>query len=513
MLLYPFCIYSLPKLDLRLQSSESRWWLISAYNSTTFEQGIPLKNDERITYAILGSGSVGFLVAKELTQRGRMFTIIEKNAKRVETLRDQNFDAHVGDITKEEVITELLTPDLEIVMILSSDVNANTKALSVIKERKPDVFVIVRAADPLSKDKLEELGADAVVYPSALIANATLHDLQKAESQRSANRLHGILKSIKKLGILVHDNPDPDSIASALALAQIAASVDTEAAIIYHGEISRQENRAFVNLLDIDLVHVDEVDPNEYDMLALVDSATPGANNPLTSLDKVGIIIDHHGIPEQSVLYTDIRDVGSTATILTNYLDELDIDIDKRLATALLYGIRIDTQDYKVHVTPADLGAAMKLMQLSDRDILNQIESPTMSMETLDIIGEAIHNKHITGSYLISCVGFMHNVDALAQAADYVLNLEGVTAVAVFGLNEEKIHISARSKDIRVNIGAVMSEAFGDIGSAGGHSNAAAAQIPLGVFTGVKDRTTLLQLVEEVVTRRIYSKIGVERDE
>jgi len=208
---------------------------ISAYNSTGFEQGIPLKIDERITYAILGSGSVGFLVAKELAQRGRMFTIVEKNAKRVETLRDQNFDAHVGDITKEEVIDDLLTPDLEIVMILSSDVKANTKALSVIKEKKPDVFVIVRAPDPLSKDKLEELGADAVVYPSALIASATLHDLQKAESQRSANRLHEILKSIKKLGILVHDNPDPDPIACALARRHIAAGVVTDAEIICHG--------------------------------------------------------------------------------------------------------------------------------------------------------------------------------------------------------------------------------------------------------------------------------------
>lgn len=442
-----------------------------------------------------------------------MFTIIEKNAKRVETLRDQNFDAHVGDITKEEVIKNLLTPDLEIVMILSSDSKANTTALSMIKEKKPDVVVIVRAADPLSKDKLEELGADAVVYPSALIANATLHDLQKAESQRSANRLHEILKSIKKLGILVHDNPDPDSIASALALRQIAASVDTEAAIIYHGEISRQENRAFVNLLDIDLVHVDAIHPSDYDMLALVDTGIPGANNPLTSLDNVGIIIDHHGVPEQNVLYADIRDVGSTATILTNYLEELDIDIDKRLATALLYGIRIDTQDYKVHVTPADLAAATKLMQLSDREILNQIESPTMSMETLDIIGEAIHNKHITGSYLLSSVGFIHNVDALAQAADYLLNLEGVTAVAVFGMNDEKIHVSARSKDVRVNIGAVMGQAFSDIGSAGGHANAGAAQIPLGVFTGVRDRMTLLHLVEEVVTRRFYAEIGVERDE
>jgi Exopolyphosphatase-related proteins len=266
-------------------------------------------------------------------------------------------------------------------------------------------------------------------------------------------------------------------------------------------------------LLGIDLVHVDEVHPSDYDMLALVDTATPGANNPLTNYENVGIIIDHHGVPEQEVLYTDIRDVGSTATILTSYLEELDIDIDKRLATALLYGIRIDTQDYKVHVTPADLAAVTTLMQLSDREALIQIESPTMSMETLDILGEAIHNKHITGSYLISNVGVIHNIDALAQAADYLLNLEGVTAVAIFGMNDEKIHLSARSKDVRVNIGEVMKQAFGDIGSAGGHSNAGAAQIPLGVFSGVRDRTTLLHLIEEVVTRRFYAEIGVERDE
>lgn len=478
------------------------------------EEGIPLKIDERVTYAILGAGSVGYLVAKELAQRGRMFYIVEKSAKRVETLRDQNFDAHVGDITREEVIDELLLSELDIVMILSSDVEANMKALSLIKEKKPDVFVIVRAADPLSKDKLEEMGADTVIYPSALIANATLHDLQHAESQRSANRLHDILKSIKRLGIVVHDNPDPDSISSALALKEIAASVGTEATIIYHGEIQRQENRAFVNLLNIDLVHVDSVDPDDYDMLALVDTSTPGANNPLANLDKVGIIIDHHGAPPPDhVLYADIRDVGATATILTGYLEELDVDIDKQLATALLYGIRIDTKDYKTHVTPADLAAVTHLMQLSDREILTEIESPPMSLETLDIIGQAIHNKRITGSYLITNVGFIHNTDALAQAADYLLNLEGITTVLVFGLNEDRIYLSGRSKDIRVNIGAVMTSAFADIGSAGGHANAAGAQISLGVFTGVRDKKTLLALVEEVVTRRFYAQIGVEREE
>ncbi len=164
--------------------------LISPYGAVSLDEGVALKIDERVTYAILGAGSVGYLVAKELAQRGRMFYIVEKSAKRVETLRDQNFDAHVGDITKEEIIDELLMSELDIVMILSSDVEANMKALMMIKERKPDIFIIVRAADPLSKDKLEEMGADAVVYPSALIASATLYDLQLAESQRSANRLH-----------------------------------------------------------------------------------------------------------------------------------------------------------------------------------------------------------------------------------------------------------------------------------------------------------------------------------
>ena len=478
----------------------------------SLEEAIPLKIDERVTYAILGAGSVGYLVAKELAQRGRMFTVIEKSEKRVETLRDQNFDAHVGDITQEEVIDKLLRCELEVVMILSSDVEANMRALTLIKEKKPDIYVIVRAADPLSKDKLEEMGADAVVYPSALIASAALHDLQRAESQRSANRLRDILKSIKTLGIVVHDNPDPDSISSALALKDIAASVGTEATIIYHGEIQRQENRAFVNLLDIDLVHVDAVNPDDYDMLALVDTTIPGSNNPLVNFDKVGIVIDHHGAPPHDhVLFTDIRDVGATATILTGYLEELDIDIDKQLATALLYGIRIDTHDYKTHVTPADLAAATHLMQLSDREILTQIESPPMSLETLDIIGQAIDNKRITGSYLITNVGFIHNTDALAQAADYLLNLEGITTVLVFGLNEDRIYLSGRSKDIRVNIGAVMTSAFSDIGSAGGHANAAGAQIPLGVFTGVRDKKMLLSLVEEVVARRFYAQIGVDQ--
>jgi len=110
-------------------------------------------------------------------------------------------------------------------------------------------------------------------------------------------------------------------------------------------------------------------------------------------------------------------------------------------------------------------------------------------------------------------VGFVADRDGLSQAADYLLNLEGITTVLVFGLDDERIYVSGRSRDVRVNIGAIMNKAFSSIGSAGGHANAAAAQIDLGVFSGVKNRETLLNLVEDAITRRFYSVVGVERCE
>jgi nanoRNase/pAp phosphatase (c-di-AMP/oligoRNAs hydrolase) len=135
-----------------------------------------------------------------------------------------------------------------------------------------------------------------------------------------------------------------------------------------------------------------------------------------------------------------------------------------------------------------------------------------MSLETMDVLGEAIRNKHIEGTYLISDVGFIHDRDTLPQAADHLLKLEGINTVLVFGMTEDKIHLSARSKDIRMNIGEVIQRAFGDIGSAGGHQRSAAAQIPLGIFMGLKDKATLLKLADEAITRRFLAAVGVEEE-
>jgi nanoRNase/pAp phosphatase (c-di-AMP/oligoRNAs hydrolase) len=198
---------------------------------------------------------------------------------------------------------------------------------------------------------------------------------------------------------------------------------------------------------------------------------------------------------------------------MARYVQEMGFELSGSMATALLYGIRTDTNEFKRNTTSFDLTAAAYLYSYADHELLSQIESPSMSAETLEVLGEAIRNKKIEGSYLISNVGFIYDRDTLSQAADHLLKLEGISTVLVFGLTDEKIYVSARSKDIRINIGEIIQKSFGDIGSAGGHQKTAAAQIPLGVFSGIKDKDTLLKLTEEAITRRFLTTVGIEAPE
>ncbi|MDS0299014.1 DHH family phosphoesterase [Halogeometricum sp. S1BR25-6] len=467
------------------------------------------------TYAILGCGSVGHAVAEELTEEGKDVLILDKDESRVEALRDQDLNAQTTDISEPEVADDVGGRD--VILILSSDVEANKAAVSAIRERGGEQFIVVRASDPVSEDELAELGADVVINPSEVIADSALRSLESGELEYKARQLADLLESTEgTLAILTHDNPDPDSIASAAALQAIAAEYDVEADILYDGEMGHQENRAFVNLLGIDLLRLsDAPDLASYGAVALVDHMKSGEPDIGTEVD---VFIDHFE-PSEVIdpAFIDVRpNVSSTSTILTKYIQEFNISPSEAVATALLYGIRAETLDFKRETTPADLTAAAYLYPFADHDTLEQVESPSMSPETLDVLAEAIQNRDVQGSHLVSNAGFIRDRDALGQAAQHLLNLEGVTTTAVFGIVDNNIYLSARSKDIRMNIGNVLQDAFQGIGEAGGHSTQGDVEIPLGIFTGIEtsedNRDTLLQLTEEAVRKKLFAAMGVESE-
>ncbi|WP_255194228.1 DHH family phosphoesterase [Natronobeatus ordinarius] len=465
-------------------------------------------------YAILGCGSVGYAVAEELVEQGKDVLIVDRDEGRVESLRDQDLDARAADIQEREAAE--LVVDRSVVLILASDVEANKRAVENILELDGDQFVVARASDPVSGDELSDLGADVVINPSAVIADSALRALESGELEYNAAQLAELLEETSgRLAIVTQDSPDPDSIASAAAIQAIADHLGVEADIIYLGDVGHQENRAFVNLLGIDLLRWDDLeDRSVYDTVALVDHAVSGEMDL-----EVDIVIDHNEpADELEPAFVDVRpNMSSTSTIMTKYIQEFDVNVSEEVATALLYGIRAETLDFKRDTTPADLTAAAYLYPFANHDTLEQVESPSMSPETLDVLAEAIANRDVQGSHLVSNAGFVRDREALTQAANHLLNLEGVTTTAVFGIAEETIFLAARSKDIRMNIGNVLEDAYGEIGEAAGHSQQGSAEIPLGIFTGIEisddTRETLLNLTEEAVKRTLFDAMGVDGSE
>ena len=467
------------------------------------------------TYAILGCGSVGHAVAEELASAEKDVLILDKDADRVEALRDQDLDARTEDISEDSVYEVIA--DRDVVLILSSDVEANKAAVRTIRAAGGAQFVVVRATDPVSEDELHELGADVVINPSKVIADSALRALETGELEHKADQLREVLETTEgRLAILTGENPDPDSIASAAALQAVAESFGVDADVIHDGDIGHQENRAFVNLLGLELLDRGSAPSlDEYATVALIDRVEDAADVEVA----VDVYVNHHEPAEGfEARFSDARpNVSSTSTILTKYVQEFDLRPSEAVATALLYGIRNETLDFKRDTTPADLTAAAYLYPFADHDTLEQVESPSMSPETLDVLAEAIRNREVKGSHLVSNAGFVRDRDALSQAAQHLLNLEGITTTAVFGIADDHIYLSARSKDIRMSLGNVLEDAFAAIGEPTGHSTQGDVRIPLGIFTGIDasedNRDTLLSLTEEAVRRKLFEAMGVEGGE
>ena len=335
---------------------------------------------------------------------------------------------------------------------------------------------------------------------------------------RPAMELAELLGEAEALTIVCHNNPDPDCLASALALGRIAGHVGIdERRILYSGEISHQQNRSFVNVLDMDLREFDPDvvrDRPESELLALVDHSVPGANNRVPEDVPVDIVVDHHPAEDIRARFVDHREhIGATATILTEYVRDLDIELDPKVATALLFAIRRETLGFLRGTTPDEYGAAGFLTERADSSLLRTLASPSVSGATIDAIADAIENRNVKGSVLISHVGRTSERDALPQAADYLATLEGVETAIVFGIVDDSIHLSARSTDSRIHVGDALGDAFDDVGSAGGHREMAGGEVPLGIFADyTTDDAVLVAIVEQVITARLLAELNIAEE-
>ncbi len=321
---------------------------------------------------------------------------------------------------------------------------------------------------------------DEVLFlPSSRLGSVCLRsEMEKAATRRSLAAIRTLFKGAEKILLLVQDDPDPDGLASALALRTLLGRNRLSAVIGSFGEVKRPENVAMVNLLDIQVQRVKPEELASYDRIALLDV------QPFHSPDiptQVDLVIDHH--PRRTNYTARIKDIrpryGATSSIMTEYLLASDTPISSRLATALLYGIKTDTQLLGRDTTPMDVSAFASLYSLANQGLLRRIDRPQFPRGDLPALSLALQNAHILDDILFAHMGPLTREDVIPYIADFCLEMEGVEWSVVSGLFEGKLIVSVRNFGSTRSAGEVTKAAFEEYGSAGGHKAMAKAVVPL----------------------------------
>ncbi|WP_336325885.1 DHH family phosphoesterase [Halovenus sp. HT40] len=471
-----------------------------------------------IQWLLLGGGSLLGTVAQSIHEQPGRLQVGTDDSALADSLTEQGISVAEFDSLDGEDLTRLETPNL--VGVFDENRDRNERLTAAVQSVFPEAYLVSYTgwpADGPEQTVRSAAGTDQLAGSTDRLVDPA-EALTEHISERIGDRgqrmrqLQRILRDIDRLAVVTHDNPDPDALASALALGRLAEAAGCPTEVCYYGEITHQENRAFVNVLGMELRNLDpDEDLAEFDGIALVDHSRPSVNDQLPSDLPIDIVIDHH--PPRSPVdarFVDLRSgVGATSTLLVDYLDRFNISFEEDLATALMFGIHVDTDGFSREVSREDFRAGARLVSAVDFAMLERIESPSISPRTFGTIADAISNRRVEGPVLLSCVGELSERDALAQAADRLLNLDGITTVLVYGIKDGKIFISARTRGAEIDLGETLRDAFGQIGSAGGHVDMAGAQIELGVLGATDDRDeSLHNIVKEMVSSRFLDVLS-----
>jgi nanoRNase/pAp phosphatase (c-di-AMP/oligoRNAs hydrolase) len=279
--------------------------------------------------------------------------------------------------------------------------------------------------------------------------------------------------------VLVLLYPDPDSMASALAVKRLLWKHVQRVVIAYIGEIQRLENQAMMELLHIPMVKVSQVDIDYFHRKVLVDSQP----NHYEAFSRISYdaIIDHHPLGgELKAPFVDIRpEYGATATILIEYLRAAGIKPSANLATALLYAIKTDTANFERDATEQDVKEFRYVFQFANMNILRKIELSELRLGDLRYFRLALERMVVTKKGLFAHLGEVDSPDICVQIADFFMRVHGMKWTFVSGVYRGKLIVIMRNDGYRKDAGGLAKRAFALYGSAGGHKGAARAEIPL----------------------------------
>lgn len=279
--------------------------------------------------------------------------------------------------------------------------------------------------------------------------------------------------------VLVVINADPDALASAMAVKRLLRYRVKNVVIAHPNEIRRLNNVAMVDRLKIPLERLGNVKMGDYTKMVMVDSQP----NHLPCFEKIQFdaVIDHHPVNgDWEAGFIDIRpDYGAVSTMMVEYLRAAAMKPSVALATALFYAIKVDTQNFEKKSLVADGIAFRYLFDVANRNLVRKFELTDLRRSELKYFTEALQELKYSKRRYYTHIGRVRSPDVLVIIADFLNHVGEIDWVFVSGIHGEKLVVIFRCDGYRKSAGKLAGRIFGDVGSAGGHKEAARAEVPL----------------------------------
>ncbi|DAC52450.1 MAG TPA: hypothetical protein HA359_05395 [Candidatus Poseidoniaceae archaeon] len=433
-------------------------------------------------FLIFGSSGLGLRLAKWCSTRKNCTLIgLAKDLPIGEALENCEIIALPSSMPLSDLPLTNKSPTA--ILYLDDKSISDEEPLEVIKRKWPKTPILTTI--PIEGDGYDLISIDDISF------SAMQDRIRGWERKEGASTLDNYLKSISensRVTIFCHDNPDPDALASALAMNELFVTHGHVSQIVHGGMIEHHQNQAMVKELEIpvrrlilDWEITDLI--NESDIIIAVDFHRPGANNIMPKDCIPHIIIDHHSVddPVTADLAMVSSEYSSTSSMVASLLMSSDFEMNSRVATALAFGIKTDTLGFTRNFNAVDVRALLWINAWVDKEKLRAIEMPPRSIEALESFSVALNDKLHYDNLIIAPVHNLTNRDSLAQIADFLLPTEGIDTVIAFGIRRNKVILSVRSNREGLHVGKILSSHFPE-GLAGGHKSLGGGQIPFDVI-------------------------------
>lgn len=313
----------------------------------------------------------------------------------------------------------------------------------------------------------------------------------KVKARVIAHALGQLIDKSTEVFVMGHKNPDMDSYGSALGLAFATMRRNKKVYLVLSEVTPAIRNIYKLSVEKLEGLEEAIISPDEAynlikpsSLIIVTDNHRRNSTEEPRLFEKSGnvVVIDHHRrgkdyINNAILSYTEpyASSASELVTEMLMYMESqgVDTEIHRVVAEGLLAGIMVDTKNffYQTGVRTFEAASVLKrhgadtvvVKQLfkDDLDIIrykSEIIAQASIYEDVFIIG--IFDKEMEGSTLIA-----------SQAADELLNIEGIKASFVMTRDKGKTHISARSLgDVSVQL--IMEKLGG-----GGHLTVSATQL------------------------------------